>query len=152
MLFGVQNTQGLRKNKPGTWTLQWRHAGAIVARNTGMWNFAEKFHFISDPDFRLFSSVRSQHWLFVSDVRVKCCGKKTSHNWKPSYKTEVSLVTIWTLEGCTSSAKTVDPQFHFKGMEVWKQSHDTNTSKTQGGLEFGDEFGNNFKLDVLAEI
>lgn len=127
---------GEKTNKPGTWTLQWRHAALIVARNTGVCEILQKKN-ISDPDFRLFSSVRSQHWLFVSDVRVKCCGKKTSHNWKPSYKTEVSLVTIWTLEGCTSSAKTVDPQFHFKGMEVWKQSHDTNTSKTQGGLEFG---------------
>lgn len=32
-------------------------------------------------------------------------------------------------EGSTSSAKTVDPQFHFKGMEVWKQAGETHTEK-----------------------
>lgn len=99
----------------------------------------------SNPDSRL-CSVRSQHWLFVLDTRVKC-GEKTSHNWKPSLKTEVSVVTIWTLEGCASSAKTVDPQFHFKGMEVWKQSHETNTSNTQGKLELGVNSGTNLRLE-----
>lgn len=73
------------------------------------------------PDSRL-PSVSFKCWLFVLDVRVKCCGKKTGSRRKPS---GVSLVTIWAPEGSRSSAKTVDPQFHFKGMEVWKQAGET---------------------------
>lgn len=75
------------------------------------------------PDSRLPSvSFKCWFFFFVLDVKVKCCGKKTGWSRKPS---GVSLVTIWAPEGSRSSAKTVDPQFHFKGMEVWKQAGET---------------------------
>lgn len=40
-----------------------------------------------------------------------------------------------TPEGSRSSAKTVDPQFHFKGMEVWKLAGETHTEKGEAENE-----------------
>lgn len=53
---------------------------------------------------------------------------------------------IWTLKGCKFSAKTVDPQLHFKGMEVQKQSHKKNTFKMKEKLLSENERGNRAKL------
>lgn len=123
VLFGVQNTGRGEANlsmspRGSVWILikHWRIAFPEPAVN---------------PDSRL-PSVSFKCWLFVLDVRVKCCGKQTGLSRKPS---GVSLATISTPEGSKSSAKTVDPQFHFKGMEVWKLAGETHTEKERAESE-----------------
>lgn len=48
----------------------------------------------------------------------------------------------------------MDPQLHFKGMEVWKQSHEKDTSNTKANLILENEMGNKAKLkiEVFGEI
>lgn len=139
------------KSKPGNLSVEARDDNAhsitttAVAWNSGKRNIKNR-HPIQIPDC-VQSGVNTDYLSWTCEWKhLKCGGKKTSHNWKPSYKTEVSAVTIWTLEGCKSSAKTVDPQLHFKGMEVWKQSHEKNTPKTKGSCVLEDVTGNKTKL------
>lgn len=76
-------------------------------------------------------SVGTQYWLFVLAIYVNTSemwwqrnmlGLKNLHTRKRLARKQSELLNGWK-----SSAKTVDPQLHLKGMEVWKQSHKKNT-------------------------
>lgn len=105
------------------------------------------------PGSSRFQTAISQFkcWLFVLDVRVKCCGKKTGWSRKAS---GVSLVAAWAPEGSGASAKTVDPQFHFKGMEVWKQAGETHTEEERAEREakFKDRTSFSLKNQVILLV